>query len=229
MKIYLNYFLIIIIINSYKCIGLTNFKKIEGGYVINIASEDLKMFEQKLIDRSVKVKNEFTTIIIKAIITSILFYIMYLFIFIRIFNTKFHIFIIFTILCSCLLYIYYNWNDYKFGIRSAENALSNFYLAMENHIDLKTYRNKNNKTKLKKVFLGDEIEKYGIHALFCEIPGTLPSNNANPESILYNFGGFCYNYDSQRRFLDPTSSDYVGDEESNKYRKIQSNKTFDLF
>ena len=84
-------------------------------------------------------------------------------------------------------------------------------------------------TKLKKVYIGDEIEVYGIQALFCEIPGTLPSNNANPESFTFVSGGACYNYFSQRKYLDPTDSDYVGDEESQKYRKLQINKKFDLF
>ena len=83
--------------------------------------------------------------------------------------------------------------------------------------------------KLKKVYIGDEIEVYGIQALFCEIPGTLPSNNANPESFTFISGGACYNYFSQRKYLDPTDSDYVGDEESQKYRKLQINKKFDLF
>ena len=64
----------------------------------------------------------------------------------------------------------------------------------------------------------DEIKKYGIHAVFCEIPGTLPSNNANPSS--YSLGSFCYSYDSQRKYLDPKAFNYVGDIESQKYRKI---------
>ena len=124
-------------------------------------------------------------------------------------------------------YNYYIWKDYKYGIKSAENAIYYYESAFNNNykVDLKKSNIENRKFKIN--YLEDEIKKYGIHAVFCEIPGTLPSNNANPSS--FSLGSFCYNYDSQRKYFDPEAFNYVGHIESQKYRKIQINKTFDLF
>lgn len=51
---------------------------------------------------------------------------------------------------------------------------------------------------------------------FVKFQGTLPSKNANPESFAYSVGVFCYNYNSQRRYLAPEAYDYIGDDESQK-------------
>jgi len=228
MKIYHLLFIIIICISNSQCLGITNFEKNDNTYIINIASEDIDMFAKKLSNRVASIKFDFKIIIIQVILTSIIPYLLYILFFSkRIFN-NFNIFLFIIIFCCDVIFILYKGKDYNSGIRSAECALINFYYALENNIHLEI--DKSNKiNKLKKVFIGDEIEKYGIHALFCEIPGTLPSNNANPESIRFASGGACYNYYSQRKYLDPTAFDYIGDEESQKYRKLQINKKFDLF
>ena len=220
------------LISNYHCIGITNYVKYKNGYVINIASEDINIFQQKLDNRLSNVKNEFNMIITKVLLNTITPYFIYIIykIFVkRELHLKFHLIIILFIIFCDSVYILYKWNDYKYGIISAESAIINFNLAMEINTNLEVDKSNINERKIKKKYIGDEIEKYGINAIFCEIPGTLPSNNANPESYAYSFGGFCYIYDSQRRFLDPKASNYVGDKKSQKYRKLQLNKSFDLF
>ena len=221
------FLLFISIINIYQCTGLTNYKKINGAYIINIASEDINTFRQKLDNILFNIKNEYYMIIKKALISTVLPYIILTIFIWRKITLKFLIISFSMIIIINLGYNYYIWKDYKYGIKSAENAIYYYESTLNNNykVDLKESNIEDRKFKIN--YLEDEIKKYGIHAVFCEIPGTLPSNNANPSS--YSLGSFCYSYDSQRKYLDPKSFNYVGDTESQKYRKIQINKTFDLF
>ncbi len=99
---------------------------------------------------------------------------------------KFQLILFFIVLICDFVYIFNQWNDYKYGIKSAENAIINLDLAMNKNyqIDLRKSNFKDRKYKIK--YLGEEIEKYGIHVIFCEIPVTLPTKNANPESFAYS-------------------------------------------
>ena len=192
MKIYNIFFIILIAINHSQCLGITNVEKTDDFYIINIASEDIQMFEKKLADRIDSLKLDFKIIKIKAILTSIILFFLYILFFSKEYFNKFNYFLLFFIFCFAAIYIHHRGKDYLLGIRSAECAFVNFHLALENNIKFDLNKS-NNITKLKKVYIGDEIEVYGIQALFCEIPGTLPSNNANPESFTFISGGACYN------------------------------------
>ncbi len=228
MKKYFIFLIFLIKLINLQCLGVTNFKKIEDFYVFNFASEDLGIFEEKLKARRDNVKHDFNIIIIKTLLTTSIPYLLYILILCgRIFQ-KFNLLLFVIIICGDAIFIYNKWKDYSLGIRSAENALINFYLAKERNYRYE-YDKNIKRDKVKKVFIGDEIEKYGVHAVFCEIPGTLPSNNAAPESFSYLFGGPCYTYYSQRKFIDPSYIHYVGDEKSLKYRTLQINKTSNLF
>ena len=93
--------------------------------------------------------------------------------------------------------------------KSAQNAINNLDLIM--NIDTSKLIDKNNqeKLKIKDEYIGDEITKYGLHTVFCEIPGTLPSEKANPKSYSNFIGVDCYRYYSQRRYLDPDDPSYI--------------------
>ena len=228
MKKYFIFLIFLIKLINLQCLGVTNFKKIEDFYVFNFASEDLGIFEEKLKAKRDNVKHDFNIIIIKTLLTTSIPYLLYILILSgRIFQ-KFNLLLFVIIFCGDAIFIYNKWEDFSLGIRSAENALINFYLAIEKNTQF-DYNKNVKRNKVKKVFIGDEIEKYGVHAVFCEIPGTLPSNNAHPQSFSFLLGGSCYTYYSQRKFLDASYAHYVGDEESRKYRKLQINKTYNLF
>ena len=110
--------------------------------------------------------------------------------------------------------------DYQYGIRSANNAINNFHLAMETNKHF-SYDTENSEPD--EIYVGDEIRKYGLHAVFCEIPGTLPSKNAKSESYKHIIGGFCYLYSSQRRYIDKNDPSFAGDELAKKYKEIKYN------
>lgn len=226
-KFVLIFLIFISILSNYKCAGITNYKKIQGTYIINIASEDINIFRQKLDNILFNIKDEYNTIIKKALINTVLPYIFFIVIIWRKITLKFIIISLSMIIISNLGYNYYIWKDYKYGIKSAKNAIYYYEFALNNSYKVDLTKSNIEERKYKIDYLDNEIRKYGIHAIFCEIPGTLPSNNANPVS--YSSGSFCFIYDSQRKFLDPEAFNYVGDVESQKYRKIQINKTFDLF
>ena len=97
---------------------------------------------------------------------------------------KFQLILFFIVLISDFAYIIYQWNDYKYRIKSGENAIINLDLAMNKIYQIDLLKSNFKDRKYKIINLGEEIEKYGIHAIFCEIPGTLPSKNANPESFV---------------------------------------------
>ena len=226
-KFVLIFFIFMGIIGNYECAGITNYKKIQGAYIINIASEDINTFRQKLYNILFNIKAEYNTIIKKALISTVLPYIFFIKIIRRKISFKFIIISLSMIIISNLGYNYYIWKDYKYGIKSAKNAIYYYEFALNNNYKVDFKKSNIEEKKYKLDYLDDEIRKYGIHAVFCEIPGTLPSNNVNPSS--FSSGSFCFIYDSQRKFLDPEAFNYVGDDESQNYRKIQINKTFDLF
>jgi hypothetical protein len=230
-KLFLIFIIIINKINIYHCLGITDITKVNSAYIINIASEDIKIFEQKLENRFNSLSNEFKIIVTKVFLSTITPCI--LFFFYRIFTKKFflkqHFLVFFIVLLCDFLYIKYIWTDYKGGIQSVKNAIKKLYIVMDKNYRIERTKSNFKEGRYKINYLSDEIQKYGIQAIFCEIPGTLPSNNADPLSYSDTLGGLCYNYKSQRRYLDPEADDYVGDEESQKYRIIQINKTFDLF
>lgn len=226
------FLLIVKLINIYQCFGITNYTQINDTYIINIASEDIEIFEKKLNDILVNIKNEYNMIIIKVLISSILLYITFIILFE--YKSKKNHFIFDTILLLIVLlgdsiYIFRIHSDYKYGIKSAENAIIYYNITMSRSYNVDPHKSNFSDGKIKINYLGDDIKKYGIHAIFCNVPGTLPSKNANPLSYSLYYGSLCYNYDSQRRFLDPEVYNYVGDEESQNYRKIQRNKTFNFF
>ena len=221
--------------DNYHCLGITNTIRVNNGYIINIASEDIKFFEEKLQKLLYNLINEFNMKLIIFLIflpfPFVPYIINYVFekykkktIILKDYYKYFWIVLIFD-----LVYIYYKWNDYKYGIRSVQCAINNLDLALNNDKYIDYNKSNFNEGNYKTKYIGDDIKKYGIHATFCEIPGTLPSNNAKPSSFSYSIGGFCYNYDSQRRYFDKEADDYIGDEVSQKYRTLQINKTFDLF
>lgn len=229
-----NLLIFLIIINVLKihfCLGITNIKKINNSYIINIASEHIKAFEQKLENISITLINEFHLIICKVLISTIGPFILFIIYgkITRRFTLRFYLILFFIILICDLAYLIHIYNDYKYAFKSVENALAKFYSSRDEHYNIDPKKSDFKEGKYKINNLGEEMEKYGIHATFCEIPGTLPSNNANPLSYSPYFGGLCYDYKSQRRYLDPETNDYIGDEKSLSYRKIQINKTFDLF
>ena len=231
-KLILTFLIVINLISIYQCLGITNYTKLGNYYIINIASEDITNFKNKLNSNLHSIKNEFSLIIIKVFLRTVALYILFISIILFIRKTisiKFYTISFFIISICDIYYINNTWNNYKFGIKSAGNAIITLDLAMKNQYSVDPRKSNFIEHKYKIDYLSNEIEKYGIHAIFCEIPGTLPSNNANPLSFSYSNGIGCYNYDSQRRFLDPEAYNYVGDEESQKYRTIQINKTFDLF
>lgn len=230
-KLFFIFLIIINAINKNNCLGITNFVIIDRTYVINIASEDVPAFEQKLENRLANIKNEFNLIIAKILLISLVPYFLFMIykFFIRKIIFKFNFILFSIILIFDLAYIIHFWNDYKYGIISAQNAIISLDITKNQNYQIDPSKSNYKNKKYKINYIGDEIKKYGIHAIFCEIPGTLPSNNANPESYSSSFGGFCFNYNSQRRYLDPEAYDYIGEKESQKYRKIQLNKSFDLF
>lgn len=229
-KLFLTFLILLNAISDCLCLGITNYTKTSEGYIINIASEDVKIFEQKLNNILINLNKEYNMIIIKIILSTILPYII-----IKIYIKKIKINISFKFLmisiCMILIYdlLYINriWNDYKYGFMSAEKAINKFEITLKDNYKVDPFESNFRERKFKISYSAEEIEKYGIHAIFCEIPGTLPSKNANPLS--FSYGGDCYKYDSQRRYLDPEDDSYIGDEESQKYRKIQIDKYFDLF
>ena len=85
-------------------------------------------------------------------------------------SLKFQLILFFIVFISDFAYIIYQWNDYKYGMKSAENVIINLDLAMNNNfqIDPRKSNFKDRKNKIK--YLGQETEKYGILAIFCEIP-----------------------------------------------------------
>ena len=221
-----NYILILIffIYNNSLCLGINNEEKFENTYIIDVASEDLHLFIEKLNWYLIKVKTDFYIFIIGSGISFIFTYI----IIIRYILKKINKFLFFAILIFISFKPISNkWKDYKLGIQSAQNAVYNFHLTIEK--DAYQTLDPKDPEELSFIieYIGDDIKIYGLHAVFCEIPGTLPSRGAHPESFSHLIGGNCYNYFSQRRYLDSNDPSYVGDKLAKKYRMIQSsNKKF---
>lgn len=215
------FFLILIFIKSSFNLGINNFEKLENSYIIDISSDNLPEFLQKLEWYLNKVKKEFIIFFVKAgllLLSIIIILKIYLKIKLGIIIPTLFLFSIRTLINK--------YNDFQNGIRSANNAINNFYLAMNVK---KAYNYESiDSDEEKEIYIGDEIKKYGLHAVFCEIPGTLPSKKAKRESYSYWIGGLCYEYSSQRRYVDKNHPSYVGDELSKKYKevKIQDLKLF---
>ena len=231
-KFFVSFIVLTNVISSCLCLGITNYTKYNNYYVIDIASEDVKSFKEKLYNILINIKSEFSLIIIKVILSTIAPYTIFIVFMVLIgkrISIKFFVISYFIISICDIYYISYIWNNYKLGIKSAGNAINGLDIAMKNKYTIDPRKSNFEDNKYKLDYLGDEIKKYGIHAMFCEIPGTLPSNNTNPLSYSYTYGNECYNYDSQRRFLDPKAYTYVGEDKSQKYKKLQINKVFDLF
>ncbi len=220
-KIYFICFLILISIQTSLNLGINNYEKTENFYIIDISSDDLAEFLHKLEWYLNNVKKEFISYFIKAGIL-LLFIIIVLKLCLKI---NLGIILVSTFLLS-IKTLAFKYNDFQSGIRSANNAINNFYLAM-NVNKIHAYDSIDSDEE-KEIYIGDEIKQYGLHATFCEIPGTLPSQKAKKESYSYLFGGLCYEYSSQRRFVDKTHPSYPGDEISKKYKdvKVQNIKHF---
>jgi len=216
-----NYVLILLFLfeNNSLCTGINHEEKFENTYIIDVASEDLHYFIEKLDWYLNKAKTDFYIFLIEVGISFIFTYIIIIYILKKI--DKF-------LLLAILIFISFKpvsnkWTDYKLGIKSAESAIYNFHLAMEKDAYQTFDPEEPEETNFKIEYIGDDIKKYGLHAVLCEIPGTRPSRGANPESFSHLIGGYCYNYISQRRYLDSNDPSYVGDEIAKKYRTIQPN------
>lgn len=168
-KLLFLFLLIVKLINIYQCFGITNYTQINDTYIINIASEDIEIFEKKLNDILVNIKNEYNVIIIKVLISSILLYITFIILFE--YKSKKNHFIFDTILLLIVLlgdsiYIFRIHSDYKYGIKSAENAIIYYNITMSRSYNVDPHKSNFSDGKIKINYLGDDIKKYGIHAIF---------------------------------------------------------------
>jgi hypothetical protein len=220
MKYYLLLFLLIIFKNHSICLGITNERKYKDVYMIDVSSDDLPIFIEKLYLFLDKVKFDFYMFLIVFVSLFLFTYI----IIVRFILKKFDKYLIFSILILISFMPFSKkWKEYNLGIQSAQNAIYNFHSTMDNEVRQILDPDDPEKLKFKTIYIGDEIRKYGLHAIFCEIPGKLQSQNANPKSFLHIIGGSCYKYFSQRKYLDPNDPFYVGDEKSRKFKTIKPN------
>ena len=215
-KYILIFLLLVLNTNISFCAGINNVENFKNTYIIDVASENLSDFIQKLELYLKEVKNEF--IIFFSIAALLLFL---TFITIKKFTKEKSIYILLILSFISFKFLKYKWKDYKSGIQSAKCAINNYYLAMEENKYTSLDENDRDGLNFEEIYIGDEIEKYGLHAVFCSIPGTLPSKNANPESYSYLIGGSCYNYFSQKRYVDKNDPSYAGDEISKKYKEVK--------
>jgi len=216
----LSLILFLFIINNCLSLGISGEKKFDNLYIIDVASEDLSYFTQRLDYFLNQVKNEYYIFLITfGLIFIFTYLILSKFIFKNI--NKILVFLI-------LAFISYKFasnkiRHYQLGIRSANNAINNFHLTMNSKTREVLDPDDPRKLRYKTVYVGDEIREYGLHAIFCEIPGKLPSKNTNPQSYAHYIGGDCYEFFSQRRFIDKSDISYVGDEKAEKHKIIQKN------
>ncbi len=222
IKYFYQTFLFITLTKFLFCLGINNLEKIKDVYIIDVSSEDLPKFSKKLYFFLEKAEKENKTFLVVTGVIVIFTYITLKKIILKNVHS--------IIIISILLFVgykpfIYKWKDYQCGIKSAKNAILNFHSTMKVKKRIILDEKDSEESTFKDVYIGDEIEKYGLHAVFCEIPGTIPSNNAHPKSYENLLGGTCYSYFSQRKYLDPHDQNYVGDEASKKYRVIQPMKT----
>ena len=220
MRYYFLLFLVIAFQSNSLCLGITNERKKNNSYIIDVSSDDLPDFTKKLYSFLNKVKNEFYIFLFG---TGVVFIFTYVILIKFIFKKLDKYFILSILIIIGFKPVLTKWKDYNLGIRSAQNAIYNFHLTMEKETRQILNPDDPEKLEFKKVYIGDEIRKYGLHSIFCEIPGKLPSQNANPKSYEHLIGGDCYDYYSQRKFLDPEDPSYVGDEISKKFKTIKPN------
>jgi len=74
-KLILTFLIVINLISIYQCLGITNYTKLGNYYIINIASEDITNFKNKLNSNLHSIKNEFSLIIIKVFLRTVALYI----------------------------------------------------------------------------------------------------------------------------------------------------------
>lgn len=219
MKYYLLIFLLIVFKNYSLCLGITNERKYKDLYIIDISSDDLPIFIKKLNWFIDKVNLDFYIFLFG---TGFFFLFTYIIIIRFIFKNFDKYLILVLLIFISFKPISKKWKDYKLGIQSAQNAINNFYFTMDNETRQILDPDDPEKLEFKTIYIGDEIRKYGLHAIFCEIPGKLQSQNANPKSFS-DIGGNCYKFFSQRKYLDPKDPYYVGDEKARKFKTIKPN------
>ena len=212
--------LLVILLNNCLSLGINQEKKIDNIYIIDVTSEDLSKFTQKLDSFLNEVQNDYHSFLIRF---GIMFISTYIIIIKLIFKQSNKMLIFLILGCFSFKLLSNKYRDYNLGIKSAKNAINNFHITMNSKrrevLDLDDPK----KLKYKTEYVGDEINKYGLHAVFCEIPGKLPSKNANPQSYEHLIGGDCYEYFSQRRFYDTNDISYVGNEKAENHKIIKEN------
>ena len=193
-------------------------KKNLNHFFVNVSSEDLPHFSLKLDSFLNQVKNKYYNFLV---VYGIAFLFTYIILIKFIYINKILFFLILAFISFILIYDKYN--NYQLGIKSANNAINNFHLTMNSETRKILDPDDPKKLKFKTIYVGDEIKEYGLHAVLCEIPGKLPSDNANPQSYAHLFGGNCYNFFSQKRFYDKNDISYVGDKKAEEHKTIKSN------
>ena len=210
--------LLLIMMNNSLSLGISHEKKFESLYIVDVSSEDLSHFSLKLDSFLNQVKNKYYNFLV---VYGIAFLFTYIILIKFIYINKILFFLILAFISFISIYNIYN--DYQLGIKSANNAINNFHLTMNSETRKILDQDDPKNLKFKTIYVGDEIKEYGLHAVLCEIPGKLPSDNANPQSYAHLFGGNCYNFFSQRRFYDKNDISYVGDKKAEEHKTIKSN------
>ena len=71
---------------------------------------------------------------------------------------KFQLILFFIVLICDFVYIFNQWNDYKYGIKSAENAIINLDLVVNKNYQIDFRKSNFNDRKYKIIYLDEEIE-----------------------------------------------------------------------